>query len=294
MEVEIMDKKKEFFEQLMLMITGNLLLASAVSFLILPNNILTGGVAGVSVAMQPLFDFNPVWMVNGLTVGLYIVGAIFLGKEFAIKSLISTILYPLFVTGLDLLVPLIGEETFIINPLLATVYSGLLAGAGLGMIFRIGASTGGMDIPALILHKYAHISQGNAVMVIDIMTVGLGMYTYGLEPALIGILSVYVSGYAIDWILTVGSQPSKNVMVISDHWEDIRVRVMDDLERGVTLLQANGGYKKVDRPVVMCVITQREYPKLEKTILDVDPKSFIIVNDVHSVHGEGFEMRTGI
>ena len=290
-----MNQKKEWIQQFALMVLGNFLLATAVSCLILPNNILTGGVAGVSVALQPIFHFDPVWMVNGLTVGLYIVGAIFLGKEFAIKSLISTILYPVFVTLLDALIPYIGVDTFIIHPLLATIYSGLLAGAGLGMVFRMGASTGGMDIPALILHKYAHISEGNSVMIIDVLTVGLGMYTYGLEPALVGILSVYISGYAIDWILTVGSQPAKNVMVISDAWEEIRIRVMDDLERGVTLLQANGGYKKVDRPVVMCVITQKQYPKLEKTILSVDPKAFIIVNDVHSVHGEGFNLvRTGI
>ena len=289
-----MNRKKEFMQHFMLMIFGNLLLASSVSFLILPNDILTGGVAGVSVALEPIFDFNPVWMINGLTVGLYLLGALTLGKEFAIKSMISTILYPIFVTGLSALVPMFAPDTFIINPILATIYSGVLAGIGLGMVFRTGGSTGGMDIPALILHKYAHISQGNAVMIIDVMTVGLGVYTYGLEPALIGILSVYVSGYAIDWILTMGSQPAKNVMVISDKWEEMRIQIMDKLERGVTLLQANGGYKKVERPVVMCVITQKQYPYLEKTILEVDPKAFIIVNDVHSVHGEGFNMRTGI
>ena len=289
-----MNKKAEFVQQFMLMIVGNLLLAMAVSLLILPNDILTGGVAGVSVALQPIFDFNPIWMVNGLTIGLYLVGAIFLGKEFAIKSLISTILYPVFVTVLDMLVPYIGADTLIINPLLATIYSGFLAGTGLGLVFRTGGSTGGMDIPALILHKYTHISQGNAVMIIDILTVGLGMYMYGLEPALIGIISVYVSGYAIDWILTVGSQPAKNVMVISEAWQEIKDRILSDLEPGVTLLEASGGYKNTDRPVVMCVITQKEYPTLEKTILNVDPKAFIIVNDVHSVHGEGFNMRTGI
>lgn len=289
-----MDRKKEFMQQFLLMVMGNLLLASSVSFLILPNNILTGGVAGVSVALEPLFNFNPVWMVNGLTVGLYLIGALLLGKEFAIKSMISTILYPFFVTTLSAIVPWFGHDTFIINPLLATIYSGVLAGTGLGMVFRTGGSTGGMDIPALILHKYTHISQGNAVMIIDILTVGLGVYTYGLEPALVGVLSVYVSGYSIDWLLTIGSQPAKNVMVISDYWEEVRVKVMDEVGRGVTLLQANGGYKKVERPVVMCVITQQQYPHLEKTILEVDPKAFIIVNDVHSVHGEGFNMRTGI
>ena len=289
-----MEKKKEFIQQFLFMVFGNLLLASSVSFLILPNNILTGGVAGVSVALSPLFDFNPVWMVNGLTIGLYLIGVFFLGKEFAIKSIISTILYPIFVTFLSWIEPIFPPDTFVINPILATIYSGILAGAGLGMVFRTGGSTGGMDIPALIIHKYTHLSQGNSVIIIDVATVLLGVYTYGLEPALTGMISVYVSGYAIDAIMTLGSQPAKNVMVISDCWEDIRVRLMDDLGRGVTLLQAKGGYKKDDRPVVMCVITQKEYPNLEKVIDEVDPKAFIIVNDVHSVHGEGFSMRTGI
>ena len=211
-----MEKKKEFIQQFLFMVFGNLLLASSVSFLILPNNILTGGVAGVSVALSPLFDFNPVWMVNGLTIGLYLIGVFFLGKEFAIKSIISTILYPIFVTFLSWIEPIFPPDTFVINPILATIYSGILAGAGLGMVFRTGGSTGGMDIPALIIHKYTHLSQGNSVIIIDVATVLLGVYTYGLEPALTGMISVYVSGYAIDAIMTLGSQPAKNVMVISD------------------------------------------------------------------------------
>ena len=289
-----MVKKKEFIQQLLFMIFGNFLLASSVSFLILPNNILTGGVAGVSVALSPFFDFNPVWMVNGLTIGLYLIGVFFLGKEFAIKSIISTILYPIFVTLLSWIEPIFPPDTFVIEPILATIYSGILAGAGLGMVFRTGGSTGGMDIPALIIHKYTHISQGNSVIIIDVATVLLGIYTYGLEPALMGMISVYVSGYAIDGILTLGSQPAKNVMVISNAWEEIRLQLMEELGRGVTLLQGQGGYKMTDRPVVMCVITQKEYPNMEKLIEEIDPKAFIIVNDVHSVHGEGFSMRTGI
>lgn len=289
-----MKKHTHKIAQFVYMLLGNIILAASVSFLILPNNILTGGVAGVSVAIEPLINFDPVWMVNGLTIGLYIVGVFLLGKDFAVKSLISTILYPIFVTFFSTIAANFPEETFMMNPLLASIYSGVLGGVGLGMVFRTGGSTGGMDIPALLLHKYGHVSQGNSVIIIDIATVILGVYTYGVEAALVGMLSVYASGYAIDWIITLGSQPAKNVMVISDQWEEIRMHVMDKVERGVTLLNAQGGYKKTERPVVMCVITQKQYPMLEEIIMDVDPKAFIIVNDVHSVRGEGFTMRTGI
>lgn len=273
---------------IMYILLGNFLIACGTTFFILPNNILNGGTAGVAVALQPLFHIDTVWMTNALTVGLYGVGVIFLGKRFAMRSLISTICYPVFILLLNQYVNTLPRATFIMPAYLASIYSGLLLGVGLGLVFRVDASTGGMDVPALILHKYTQLSSGDAVMIVDIATVALGIYTYGLVPALIGILSVYISGAAINRTMTLRSQAAKNVMIISDSWQVIKEVLLNEVDRGVTILEGHGGYTGNSRPVLMCVINQKQYPKLEQAVLHKDPHAFIIVNDVQEVKGYGF------
>ena len=271
-----------------MILLGNFVVACSVSFFILPNNILTGGVAGVSVALKPIIPIDPVIMIDVLTVCLFIIGAIFLGKGFAMKSIISTIFYPMFITGLSYFVSLFPKNTFIMPAYVATIYAGVLTGIGLGLVFRVDASTGGMDIVALVIHKYLKIPEGTSVMIVDSLTVLLGVLTYGLTPALIGIMSVFVCGVAIDKTVMLGMQSAKNVMIISTDWKQIRRVLLETVDRGVTILDGNGGYTQAPRPVLMCVIKQKQYPLLEASVLKIDPKAFIIVNDVHQVHGAGF------
>ena len=272
-----------------MVVAGNALLAAAVAFLIVPNEILTGGVAGVSVALYPLLHIPTIAMINILTIGLFILGAIALGKKFAMNTILSAILYPVFV---NLFTWVAGTcfppDYFLMETWVASIYSGFLCGLALGLVFRTGASTGGMDIPALILAKYTPIKEGDAVMIIDGLTVALGIVSYGLQAALVGLISVFVSGYMIIRTIMLGSQPSQNVMIITDKWEEVRQFVLNDLERGVTLLSSRGGYTETSRPVVMCVIARTQYPQLEQGVLALDKSAFIIVSDVNSVHGEGF------
>ena len=279
---------KNRLHDFIMILLGNFVVACSVSFFILPNNILTGGVAGVSVALKPIIPLDSVLMIDILTVGLFIVGALFLGKRFAMKSIISTIFYPLFVTMLSYIVSFFPKDTFIMPAYVATIYAGVITGIGLGLVFRVNASTGGMDIVALVLHKYLKIPEGTSVMIVDGLTVLLGVLTYGLTPALIGIMSVFVCGVAIDKTVMLGMQSAKNVMIISTEWKQIRRILLETVDRGVTILDGNGGYTQAPRPVLMCVIKQKQYPILEAGVLSIDPKAFIIVNDVHQVHGAGF------
>lgn len=269
-------------------LAGNLIVACAVSFFVLPNNILTGGVSGVAVALQPIFHLEPVWVINVLTVSLYIIGALSLGRAFALKSLVSAICYPLFITLTSYIVSTFPSDTFIMEEYLASIYSGLLMGIGVGLVFRVNASTGGMDIPALMIHKYTRLSSGNSVMLIDGLTVLLGVFTYGLNAALVGVMSVFVSGQAINKTVMMGSQSAKNVMIISEKWNEIQTYLLDKMERGVTILNAKGGYTQSERPVLMCVISTKQYPLFERDITIIDPKAFIIVQEVHEVSGYGF------
>ncbi|MDD7282199.1 MAG: YitT family protein [Erysipelotrichaceae bacterium] len=282
-----MENKNKIFEYLMI-VFGNLLVAIAVSFFILPNNILTGGVAGVVVAIQPLVPIDSVILIDILTVSLFLLGFLFLGKQFAARTLLSTIVYPVGISIFSIVYDLFPKGTFIMEPYLASIYAGLICGLGLGICFRVNASTGGMDIPALILHKYTHISSGNSVAIIDVLTILLGLVIHGLEPALIGILSVFTSSVAINRAVLLGTENALNCMIISDKWIDIRNYLVNEMERGVTILDGIGGYTEQYHPVVMCVIKQKQLSLLKSKIMEIDSSAFIIVNNVNEVHGEGF------
>lgn len=273
------------FKNLMTIILGNLLVAFSVCFFILPGNILAGGTATVALVICRYIPVSQVMVINILTIGLFLVGWAALGKRFAVRSLVSSVVYPIFIAVLNQLDTTAFSH---VEPMLSALYAGLIMGAGLGLVFRAGASTGGMDVPALILNRYGHLPLNTSVMIIDTLTILAGMYVYGLNSFLTGLLSIFAMSYAINWMSTAGSNAAKNVMVISDEWEKIRDYMLKDIDRGVTILEGSGAWTRQKRPVLMCVVPNRHYSILEEGISRIDPEAFIIVTDVHEVRGRGF------
>lgn len=274
---------KETVTDLVLTCVGCFLLAASSAYFVLPFDILTGGVAGIAVVVSSLIPIPAEWVTNGLTIVLFIVGWVVLGKGFAYRTVLSTIFYPLFLSAMTCFpVPLE------IDPLLASIYAGVLMGAGVGLVFRTGASTGGMDIPPLIIHKYTGIELSKLVLLVDTLTVAFGLAVFGVEKALVGLISVYVSSIMIDKMMLIGGQVSKSVMVISDQYEAIMEDIHVRMGRGTTLLKGKGGYTRQERPVVLAVISKKEYPELSRIILHRDPQAFIIVSNATEVKGEGF------
>ncbi len=278
----------EHVKNIVMIIAGNFLVACAVTFFILPNQILTGGVAGVSVALYPITHIDSIIMINALTISLYLLGVVTLGKVFAMKSLISAIVYPFLITGLSCVTKQFPTTYFQMDVLVATIYAGVCMGAGLGIVFRANGSTGGMDIPALILTKYTSIRSGNSVMIVDGLTVVLGVLTYGLVPALIGIISVYVCGKTINAIIMIKSEKALELQIISESYEIILDYILQEIDRGATITYGFGAYTKEPRSILMCVVSQKQYPDLEHQIQRIDPSAFVIVKDVNRVKGEGF------
>lgn len=276
---------KENVKEVIIVVLGNLVIAFGVSVFVLPLEILSGGVAGIAVALQPLIHVEPRIVINTLTIALYLVGVMLLGKRFAMKTFISTIVYPLFIV-------LLGNVTLDIyitdNPLLASIYAGVCIGVGIGMVYRVGGSTGGMDIPPLVINKYTHIPLPTLVMCIDGATVLLGALTYGIEASLIGLISVWVCGQVIDKVITFGSHEAKNVMIISAKHEELMNEIYKNINRGATILHAQGGYTREEKPVIMMVLVKKQFIELNRIISIVDPEAFVIVSDVNEVQGEGF------
>jgi len=272
-------------KKLIIIVFGNYLLAIAVGSFILPYDILSGGVAGLAIALKPIIPLDPKVIIDALVIGMFVLGTLVLGKRFAMTTALSSILYPLFLTFTREM-PALG-----VDPLLASLYGGIIAGLGVGMVIRQGSSTGGMDVPPLVLNKFTGIEIATWVFIIDGITVGLGFFNYGLQAVLQGFISVVAASYVIDKVLVFGETQAKMVYIISDHYETILKVIHDEIDRGTTILQAHGGYTGSVKPVIMTVVLKNQYPQLNSKIMSIDPNAFLIVTDSTEVKGYGFSFQ---
>lgn len=273
---------KKQIKNIVLLVLGNYLLALAVGVFILPYNILSGGVAGIAIAIEPLVGIDPNITINILVIGLFVVGALILGRNFAFSTAFSSFLYPFFLTFTQ------ADGLLALDPILASLYGGLLAGIGVGMVLRTGSSTGGMDVPPLVLHKYTHVEISTWVLIVDGITVGLGLWTFGLEAVLIGFISVWAAAFAINKVLVFGGQNAKTVYIISEKYAEILTYIHEHLDRGTTLIEATGGFTGDDKPVILTVIMKNQYPELSQSVKEIDQNAFLIVSDATEVSGFGF------
>lgn len=277
--------RKKILKDFLIIALGNFLLAVSVSYFILPFNILTGGVAGVAVAIAPIVPLSQKFIINFLVIGLFLIGWLILGKEFAVKTALSSILYPIFIDILSLLpIPLD------IPVLLASIYSGIIAGIGIGIVIRSGASTGGMDIPPLILNHFTGIETSKFIFMTDALTCLLGLMNYPLESLLNGLISVILTSMLINRIETAHGDDSLQVEIISSKWEELRNEIFSELDRGVSIFDVQGGYTLEKRKMLMVVIDKREYSDLLKVLEKVDQQAFVITTHVQSVYGQGFRL----
>lgn len=281
-------KKLRIIKDLLFIIIGNMVLAYSVQSLFLPNQILSGGVAGVAVALYPIFHINEELMINLLVISMFIIGSMVLGKEFAMKTVVSSVIYPLFISAFS------GVQPLTDNPLLASIYGGIIAGAGIGLVFRVKASTGGMDIPPLIIAKYTKTNVSTWIVVIDGLTILLGLYAYDIESVLIGLFSVATTSFAINKMMMLGAQESKSIQIISSEVETIKQFIDKELNRGCTLVPIIGGYKGEEKTMILLIVDKSQYPIVNERIHQIDPTAFMIVTDTMDVKGEGFSYATKV
>jgi len=268
---------------IVLVVMGNLMLALAVHTFILPYEILSGGVAGIAVALSKITGFRSDLIISILIWVLFGFGAFFLGRKFTVHTISSSILYPLFLNLLNT-----QPIQVSIDPILASLYGGLVAGFGVGLVFRTGASTGGMDVPPLIIHKFTNIDLSKLVLAVDLLTVTLGVFVYGIEAVLMGFISVYASAFAIKQVLVFGGQEARSVMIITSNVDEVVDMIDKKLERGSTLLSAQGGYTRENRSVILSVINMTQYPELIDELHKIDPHAFVIATEATEVKGNGF------
>lgn len=271
---------------LLTIVFGNLLYGVAVTAFVVPADLVTGGSTGIALAMNHMFGMSVSGFMLVANVAMLIVGLIFLGKAFAVTTLASTFLIPAF---LEISERALEGVHLSNDPFLCTVFGGLGIGIALGIVIRTGSSTGGMDIPPLVLAKYTRVPVSVGMYVLDVLILFIQAVYSPFENFLYGVVLVIIYTVTIDKVLMFGTSRIE-VKVISDHTQKLADAILHELDRGVTLLQAEGGYKRDSKQVVLSIVSNRELSRLEKIVHRVDPECFMIVSRVSEVRGRGFSM----
>lgn len=266
---------------------GSAIVAIAFNLFLLPNKIASGGVSGISTILHWTLNFEPSFVQWALNIPLFIAGIIFLGSSFgyfqyALKTLVGTVFLPFVVFLTSDMAPATT------NPILGAVFGGIFVGLGLGIVFRGNASTGGTDLAAQIIHKYTGASLGMSVALIDGFIVLSSAVTLSLESALYALIGMYLTAKMID-VVQLGFSNTKMALIISDHEKELRMGILEEIDRGVTRIDGRGGYTDNERPVLMCVVSQNELTRLKLLVKSIDSNAFFIVTQANEVLGEGFK-----
>ena len=265
---------------------GNVLYALTVKVFLLPANLVSGGATGIALAANHLTGVSVSGFLFLVNMSMLILGLIVLGKAFVATTLASTFLIP---AALEVFDRLLGDFVLTDDILLCTLFAGLGVGVSLGIVIRTGASTGGMDIPPLILYKCFRIPVSVSLYAFDVCILLLQAPLQEAENILYGIVFVLLSAIALDKTMMIGTTQTE-VKIISSKSEEIREAILKQLDRGVTLLNAEGGYLHDKSQMIFSVISNRELFKLEKIVHGIDPASFMVVTRVSEVKGRGFSM----
>lgn len=268
-------------------ILGNIMYALAVKLFLLPAGLVTGGTTGIGLAVNHAAGIPVATFVLIFNVIMLAVGYVILGKQFAVTTIVSTFTYPIALNMLDLM---LGDVVLTEDVFICTVFSGLGIGLALGVVIRAGASTGGMDIPPLVLNHYFKIPVSVGLYFFDFIILLVQACFQPLEKVFYGIVLVIIYTFTLDKMLLMGTTRTE-IRVVSEHAWEICDAILERMDRGVTLLSAKGGYLKEDTTVVLSVVSNRELPKVERLIHEIDPESFIVINRVSEVSGKGFTMK---
>ena len=270
-----------------LVLFGNFLYAFGIGMFILPGGLITGGTTGIALFMNQVAGIPVSAFVFGVNSLLFLLGFAVFGRKFAANTLISTISYPI---SLEIVQRIADVGTLTDDLFLCTVFGGICIGAAMGIVIRAGASSGGMDIPPLVLNHYFKIPVSRSIYVFDMLILLLQATRSTGEQILYGILLVIIYSTVIDKCLMMGTAKMQ-LKVVSDKIEEIRSAIITDIDRGVTMLKSETGYMGQHTQMLLTVVSMRELTKTEKVIHEVDENAFVIINRVSEVSGRGFSSK---
>lgn len=267
-------------------LVGNALLALSVAAFILPHGIITGGVTGIGILLNRFLPVDVAVFVLILNLMALVLGYVVLGKKFVLTTVGSSLLYPVLL-GLIQQIP--GIDAVTENTLLAALFSGGLVGIALGLVLRVGASTGGVDVVNLVLHKWLHVPVSVFVYLTDFLILGGQALFSNPEQILYGIVLLVLETLVLNRVMLLG-QSQIQILAISSRYEEIRRRLLTELSAGVTMLLIETGYTGERQEGVLCVIPPRKLYDAKELIHSIDPEAFLTITQIKEVRGQGFTL----
>ncbi|HAG17053.1 MAG TPA: YitT family protein [Bacteroidales bacterium] len=278
---------KDWFIVYSLILTGTFIMAAGFVLFISPYKLAPGGVYGIAIILHHLFGFPIGLTALAMDIPLTIIGIKILGPRFGIKTIVGFLSTSIWVSLLEWLY---GYEPLVENDaLLSTIFGGVLIGVGLGLVFKSRATSGGSDIVAMIFAKYTHLPLGQLLIIVDSVIVLIGLAAFGKwEIPLYSWIVIFISGKIIDVVLQ-GIDYEKTLFIISDKHEEIRQKILVDINRGGTILKGHGMFKGDEKSIIFAVVSRRELAILKDFIHRIDPDAFLTVINAHEILGKGFK-----
>lgn len=277
---------KQKILNLVYIIIGNIFIALAINTLILENHIIVGGTSGIGNVLNHYFNIPVSLSVGCLNVCLFLVGLFFIGKKFAMTTLLSTFLFPIILQFFETHSMF---HHYLEDPLLAAILAACLVGVGIGLILKANASTGGVDILAILLNKKFGFPVHIVLNCIDLSILVLQFTFNDTTHVIYGIMIVMITAVVLNKTLTQGTSLVQ-LTVISDHFEDIKNIILHEFDAGVTLLASEKGYTQENSKLLLSVLPYRKLPAIKAKIHEIDPVAFVIVSHVEEVGGKGFTL----
>lgn len=269
---------------IILIILGNLILSFGVTAFMIPHHIIIGGSTGIASCMQHYFSVPLSYTVMVINVVMFLAGYFVLGKKFALTTIVSTFVYPIF---LNFFQSIDALAYFCDDMVLAAVYGGVIIGLGIGLVMKAGASTGGMDIPLIILNKKKGIPIGTSMNICDTCILVTQMTFSKTTEILYGIAIVFVITNIINKVLTHGVSQVQ-MFIISPKYEEIKHELLHNLDNGVTMVHIETGMNELSQKAVLAVLSNRKVNRVKQAVLDIDKQAFITISQITEVDGRGF------
>lgn len=269
--------------EMLLITAGSFMVAVGFNAFLLPNRIVSGGINGLTIILHEMFNWSPSIVLYVVNIVLLAACFIILGKEVFMKSILGSLLVPLFISLLHIMKPATHD------PILAAIFGGICVGLGVGLVFLGNGSTGGTTLIAKMIQKFTQLKLGILVGFCDGLVILSALLIFDIQQVLYALISLFLTSRMVD-LVQVGPDLSKNVFIISPKNDEIAKLLMTDLDSGVTYLPVEGGHRLDQKKMIMTTIRESNYTTIKQAVLEVDPEAFMVVSSANEVYGKGFTL----
>lgn len=273
---------KDYTKRFLIMLCGLFISSFAFNLFFAPNDIVVGGISGLSLIIKEYFHIKPSLFISIASVFLIIISFIFIGKEKTLNTLIVVIIYPIFIEATSKITNRIDLETS--SLLLTIIFGGALDGLASGLILKEGFSAGGTQIITQIMYKYLHMSLGKSSLIVNSLIIITAIFTFGITKSMYAVIALYISSTITDRVI-LGVSNNKSFYIITDKEEEVCEFIIQKLHHSVTIINAKGGYSNKNKKLLLCIIPTKEYFLVKEVVLEIDKNAFFLITDSYEAVG---------